>query len=159
MKPTKEIVLDALSTGKLTTLLSAAAIAISGKSELDNPVAPINAISHIMFGEEATREDTPSLKYTGTGLLLHDAACTSWAALHEQLFGRAVSQGNQKAAFAGGGLIAIIAYITDYYLVPKSVTPGMERRLSNRSLFFIYTMLGLGLSLGSILSARRKKGK
>lgn len=159
MKPAKEIIIDALATGKLTTLLSAAAIAISGKAELNNPVAPINAVSHIMFGEEATREDEPSLKYTGTGLLLHDAACTSWAALHEQLFGRAVSKGSQTAAFAGGGLVALIAYLTDYYLVPKNVTPGMERRLSNRSLLLIYTMLGLGLALGSLLSARRKKGK
>lgn len=155
----KETVLDALATGKLTTLLSAAAIAISGKAEGNNPVAPINAVSHILFGEKAAHEEKPSLKYTGTGLLLHDAACTSWAALHEQLFGRAVSEGNQTAAFAGGGLVALIAYITDYHLVPKSVTPGLERRLSNRSLLFVYTMLALGLALGSLLSSSRRAEK
>ncbi len=158
MKSAKDLALDALATGKLTTLASAAAIALCGKAELGNPIAPLNAISHIAFGEEAEKQDEASLKYTGTGLVLHDAACTSWAALHEQLFGRAVAGGNVPAAFAGGSLIAAVAYITDYYLVPKRFTPGVESRLSGRSLAFIYSVLALSLALGSLLNARRKRG-
>lgn len=157
MKSAKDIVLDALATGKLTTLASAAAIAVCGKAELDNPVAPVNAISHIVFGEEAAAQDELSLKYTGTGLMLHDAGCTSWAALHEQLFGRAVAGGNVPMAFAGGGMIALLAYVTDYYLVPKRMTPGVEKRLSGRSLLLIYSVLGLALAAGSLLNARRKR--
>jgi hypothetical protein len=157
MKPTKDIVLDALATGKLTTLASAAAIAVCGQAELNNPVAPINAVSHILFGEEATKQDELSLKYTATGLLLHDAACTSWAALHEQLVGGEVEKGNVPVAFAGGALVSALAYFTDYYLVPKRMTPGMEKRLSGRSLFFIYSVLAGGLAFGSLLNARRKR--
>lgn len=158
MKSAKEIVLDALATGKLASIASATAIAACGKAELDNPVAPLNAISHIAFGEEAARQDAPSLKYTGTGLLLNDAACTSWAALHEQLFGGSISRGKYPLAFAGGGIVALIAYVTDYFLVPKRVTPGVEKRLSSRSLLFIYSVLALSLALGSLLNARRKHG-
>ena len=158
MKPTKEIVLDSLATGKLTTLASAAAIAACGQAELQNPIAPLNAVSHIVFGDEAAKQDELSLKYTATGLLLHDAACTSWAALHEQLVGRAVEKGNVPAAFAGGALVSAIAYFTDYYLVPKRMTPGVEKRLSGRSLFFIYTGLASGLAVGSLLNAKRKRG-
>lgn len=157
MKSAKEIVLDALATGKLATLASATAIAACGKAELGNPVAPVNAISHIVFGEEAAAQEAASLKYTGTGLMLHDAACTSWAALHEQMFGRVVSNGNVPMAFAGGGIVALLAYITDYYLVPKRMTPGIEKRLSGKSLLLIYSVLGLSLAAGSLLNARRKR--
>ena len=157
MKHAKEIVLDSLATGKLTTLASAAAIAACGQAELKNPIAPLNAVSHIVFGEEAAQQDELSLKYTATGLLLHDAACTSWAVLHEQLVGRAVEKGNVPMAFAGGALVSAIAYFTDYYLVPKRMTPGVEKRLSGRSLLFIYTVLAGGLAVGSLLNAKRKQ--
>ena len=158
MKPTKDIVLDALATGKLTTLVSTAAIAACGQAELENPIAPINAVSHIVFGDEAARQNDLSVKYTATGLLLHDAACTSWAALHEQLVGDAVEKGCVPAAFAGGALVSALAYFTDYYLVPKRMTPGVEKRLSGRSLFLIYTVLAGGLAAGSLLNAKRKRG-
>lgn len=156
MKDVKEIVLDALATGKLASIASALTIAACGKAELDNSIAPVNAISHIVFGEEAIAQDEASLKYTATGLLINDAACTSWAALHEQLFGRSIADGNIPLAFAGGGTIAAIAYITDYFLVPKRATPGVEKRLSSRSLLLIYSVLACSLALGSLLNARRK---
>jgi hypothetical protein len=158
MKSAKEIVLDALATGKLASIATSLAIAACGKAEQNNPVAPLNAISHIAFGEEAARQNEPSLKYTATGILLNDAACTSWAALHEQFFGRAASNGNIPMALTGGSIISLVAYITDYYLVPKRITPGMEKRLSNRSLLFIYTILAMSLALGSLLNAKRKNG-
>lgn len=157
MKPTKEIVLDALATGKLATLFSTTAIAACGQAELENAIAPINAVSHIVFGDEAAKQNDLSLKYTATGLLLNDAACTSWAALHEQLVGSAVEKGSVGAAFAGGALVSALAYLTDYYLVPKRMTPGMEKRLSNRSLLVVYAALAGGLALGSLLNARRKR--
>ena len=158
MKSWKDIALDALATGKLATVATATTVAICGKAEQNNSVAPINAISHIVFGEEAAKQDQASLKYTGTGLVLHDAACTSWAALHEQFFGSAVDKGNVPSAFLGGGLISLLAYITDYHLVPKRLTPGMEKRLSNRSLLLMYSVLALSLAFGSLLNAKRKRG-
>ena len=157
MKSWKDIALDALATGKLATVATAATIAVCGKAELDNPVAPLNAVSHVVFGEEAARQDKASLKYTGTGLVLHDAACTSWAALHEQFFGKSVQEGNVPSAFIGGGLTSAIAYLTDYYIVPKRLTPGVEKRLSSRSLLAMYTVLALSLAFGSLLNAKRKR--
>ena len=156
MKSWKDIALDALATGKLATLSTAATAALCGKAENDNAVAPINAISHIVFGDDAANQDTASFKYTGTGFVLHDAACTSWAAVHERTFGNAVAKGNIPAAFAGGAIISAVAYVTDYYIVPKRLTPGIEKRLSNRSLFAVYSVLALSLAFCSLLNARRK---
>ena len=145
-----------LATGKLASAATATTAAVCGQIELGKPFAPINAISHMAFGEEATRQDEAGLKYTVTGALLNDAACVSWAALHEQFFGRAAQQKKWPIVVAGGGVIAAFAYLTDYHLVPKRMTPGMETRLSTRSLFLVYTSLALALAAGSMLNAKRK---
>lgn len=48
----------------------------------------------------------------------------------------------------GGAAVSGLAYVTDYKLVPAWLTPGFEKRLSNRSLLGIYAALALGLALG-----------
>jgi len=122
-----------------------------GEIENGDPFAPINAVSHITFGEEAANQNGLSWKYTGAGLMLNHSAVLSWAAFYEKFFGRAAAEGNKSMALLGGIIIAAVAYITDYYLVPKRLTPGFEKRLSGRSLFFIYAALALGLAAGGMM--------
>ena len=55
-------------------------------------------------------------------------------------------------SLVGGVVISGLAYVTDYKLVPAWMTPGFEKRLSNRSLLGIYAALALGLGLGGLLS-------
>src|SRR5687768_15309371 len=148
MRSLRQIIIGGLSTGKLASAATTTTAAVCGQIELGKPFAPINAISHIAFGEEAIEQDEASLKYTGTGALINDAACVSWAALNEQFFGRAAQNGNLPLVFGGGALVSGLAYVLDYYLVPKRLTPGLEKRLSSRSLFLIYASLALALALG-----------
>jgi hypothetical protein len=54
----------------------------------------------------------------------------------------------------GGTIIAAIAYIVDYHVVPRRLTPGFEMRLSNRSLLAIYGTLALSLGLGSLMKRK-----
>jgi hypothetical protein len=156
MRPLRDIIIGGLSTGQLASAATAGAAALCGQLELGKPFAPINAISHVVFGEDAIEQDEASLKYTATGALVNDAACISWAALHEQLFGRAAEKGNAAVILGGGAGIAALAYLVDYHLVPKRLTPGIEKRLSSRSLFVIYAALALSLAAGSMLNAHRK---
>ena len=158
MKPLRDIIIGGLATGKLASAATSTTSAICGQMELGKPFAPLNAVSHIVHGEEAAFQDEASLKYTGTGAMLNDAACVSWAALHEQFFGSAAEKGKWPVVIAGGAAISAMAYVTDYYLVPKRMTPGFEKRLSQRSLFYIYASLALALACGSMLNAKRKKG-
>ena len=63
---------------------------------------------------------------------------------------------NTMAGVLGGPAIAALAYLTDYYVVPKRLTPGFEERLSGRSMFGIYALLGATLPLASLLFGKRK---
>lgn len=113
-------------------------------------MAPLNAISHIAWGKAATARNDVSWKYTASGLALNLAATTSWATLYEFIFGRAADKGDVAKALVGGAVVSGLAYVTDYHIVPARLTPGFEKRLSGRSLFGIYTVLALGLALGSL---------
>lgn len=157
MRSLRDVFVGALSTGKLASAATSTTAVACGQMELGKPFAPLNAVSHIVFGEEAAQQDEASLKYTATGALLNDAACVSWAALHEQFFGRAAQEKKWPLVFGGSAAIAAFAYLTDYHLVPKQYTPGFEKRLSKRSLFFIYASMALALALGSMLNANRRR--
>ena len=154
IKPWKQAAHDSMLTGSIAGAATAAAAMICGKVELDNAVAPINAISHITWGDEALAQDSFSLKYTLTGLLLNDTSVGSWAMLYKLFFGEAAEEGTIALSLLGGALVSVVAYLIDYRVVPGRLTPGFEKRLSNRSLLVIYIALALGLGLGGL---RRKK--
>src|SRR4051795_10574931 len=82
-----EILADALWDGAVATATTTAAAALCGQLENHHPLAPINAVSHILWGDRAAKRSVPSLKYTVPGLLLNGAAVTSWALLKGMMFG------------------------------------------------------------------------
>jgi len=139
---------DSAAKGQICTVATSVAAALCGQLENGKPCAPLNAISHITFGDEALAQDAFSVKYTITGLMLNNSANTTWAALHEMLFGTYQDEGNVPVSLAGGAFVSVLAYITDFYIVPKRLTPGFEHKLSLRSLIFIYIILALALGLG-----------
>ncbi|MCE4547564.1 MULTISPECIES: hypothetical protein [unclassified Caballeronia] len=49
---------------------------------------------------------------------------------------------------------ALIAYVIDYHAVPKRVTPGLEARLSKRSLTMPYVALDAGFAFPAVLRPR-----
>lgn len=146
----------AVPTGTLAATLVALTAASLGKAENGRAIAPINAISHILWGEHAGRRVKPSFKYTGTGLALNEVASIFWGVIYEKFFGLAARRGNIGKALAGGAVVAAAAYVTDYHLVPKRFTPGFEKRLSGRSLFGVYAAMALALGAGSLLHRRRR---
>lgn len=155
MKSCKAALMDSITTGKFVGLTTSAAVAACGARENGNAVAPINAISHIVWGDEAAEQETPSLKYTYTGLALNSAANISWAFFYEKIFGAAAQKGNVPVALLGGAAVSAAAYITDYHIVPPRLTPGFEKRLSPRSMLVVYTVLALSLSLSSMIRHQR----
>ena len=136
------IILRALASGALSGSASALVAAWHGRQEAGSVAAPLNATSHIVWGGEAANHDQVSAKYTATGLALHYGASFFWAAIYELLPGPAPLR---AAATAG------LAYVTDYHVVPKRLTPGFELRLSKRSLATIYVALALGLCARDLL--------
>lgn len=153
----------ALASGTVSGLATSAVAALAGKRETASYAAPVNATSHILWGDEAARHDSASLKYTASGFLLNHMAAVMWAAVYEKWVAPAVSRWSATrpalaplAATAGGLAVAAGAYVTDYYLVPRRFTPGYEKRLSGQSLACIYGALALGLAATTLLTDRRK---
>ena len=148
-----EIAANSLWTGAVATAATTATAAICGRIENRSALAPINAVSHIVWGDRAARHSESSVKYTVPGLLLNAAAVTSWAAVQELLFGRRKRR-SVGAAVAEGAAVSALAYVTDYHAVPDRLTPGFEKRLSNKSLATIYGVLALSLGVGALMRRR-----
>lgn len=144
-----------LCTGAAATAATTLAVSICGALEEGNPVAPINAVSHIAWADEAARQTDASWQYTAVGLALNTAAVTSWAGVYEMFCGRTADRKDIAGALLGGALVSAAAYVTDYHIVPERLTPGFEKRLSNRSLLGVYTALALGLAAGSLCQPGR----
>jgi hypothetical protein len=157
MRSWAEMLGDSLVTGTVAAVGTTLAIAACGRVENRNAKAPINAISHIAWGDQAARRNAASWKYTGTGLGLNALAVGSWAVLYEMMFGAKTNRGNATASLAGGAAVSALAYVVDYYVVPKRLTPGFELRLSNKSLFSIYATLAASLGVTSWLRGKLAK--
>jgi hypothetical protein len=141
----------AIPIAALTSITTALAAMFCGWRENHNAVAPLNAISHIAWGEEAARQEQASAKYTATGLALNTSAMFGWAFIFARLVGGKSS--NRVVSSLGGGIfVSLLAYVVDYHVVPKRLTPGVEDRLSSRSLLVLYVVLALSLALAGFVT-------
>ncbi len=144
---------ESLIPGAAAGLTACAAVAAFGQRDSDSAIAPINATSHVLWGEEAARVERATLRHTLPGLAINASAGIWWALVFKALFGRA-AQRSHTAAIAGGLATAALAYGVDYHLVPKRLTPGWESRISDRSLYMTLGAMGLVLGVGAILARR-----
>lgn len=96
-------------------------------------------------------QDGAIIKRNGGSLLFRIASTIFWAILGEKTFTRAISQDRVPAALIGGSLAAGAAYVQD----SRRSNLVSEYQVSKRSLFSLYTVIGLGLGLGAALMNRR----
>lgn len=157
----------AIGSGTISGLATAVATIVEGKRETGSYYAPLNATSHIIWGNEAARQDSPSLKYTLTGFLLNHSSTIFWALFYEKLFGRhSAERGRADGLTAstplgkpilGAAAVTTAAYVVDYHLIPKRFTPGFEKRLPAKSLATIFVTLAIGLAARDLIEAAGEK--
>jgi hypothetical protein len=143
-----------LSSGALAGLLSMAALALRGRAEAGSAAAPLNAVSHWLFGERALHLDRADLRHTALGAIVHVGSSMFWAALYDRIVCRRTPRPAALAAGAAG--ITAVAAVTDFKLIPERLTPGFEHRLSTRSLVLTYALFATGLALGAIATRRSR---
>lgn len=155
-KRIKHVVKAANVATAATTLITG----FLGKLQTGSAAAPLNATSHIAWGDKAAKEDEADAKHTAVGAGLNAAAMYAWSAVLEGAFGKWVRRAEQdgtspllRAAVAGASVSAL-AYVTDYYVVPKRFTPGFEKRLSPWALATTYGVLAASLAVGSLWAQR-----
>jgi len=145
--------LDTAAAGTVAAAATTAAALYLGHQRDRSPWAPLNAVSHITFGDEAARHTELSVRYTGTGAALNTAAMMAWAAIYTGAM-RSMPRSTWPTAVCMGAAVSAAAYVTDYYVVPRRLTPGFEKRLDGRSLFVIYATLAAGLAAGWLMRPR-----
>ena len=159
MRPTTwmQMIKDVFLSGAISSVSTAATAAACGARDSGSAIAAVNAVSHIAWGREASDVRVVDVKHTVPGLLLNTGATIFWAAIYETIFGKAADRGQIGKAVLGGAAVSALAYVTDYHVVPKRLTPGWEERVSNRSLGVIYVVLALSLPARGLL--RHLSGK
>lgn len=144
--------LESLAAGVAST----AALLWAGRRETGSAVAPLNATSHIVWGDEAAHVDRADWKHTGVGQLLHHASAFFWGVLFEALQARRPRR-TPAAMVTDAAVTTAVAALVDLKLVPHRLTPGFEMRLSNRGLAVTYAALAAGLVLGGLAAQRQRR--
>lgn len=153
MKNWSEAFKDGLISGSLSSVVSTAMLAARGSSENGTPYAPVNAVSHWIYGDRAARQDDPSLRYTVPGYLIHHGSSLLWGVVYERWFGRYA----EKRDVAPASAVASLACFVDYKLTPERLQPGFEKRLSTPSMVLVYGSVAAGFVLRGFLSSAMKR--
>ncbi|KQW43280.1 MULTISPECIES: hypothetical protein [unclassified Roseateles] len=141
----------------LSSSLSAAVLAWRGRAETGSAAAPLNAVSHWLWPRKALQQNDVSARYTLTGTGVHFGAALLWSGLYESLRKRREERGTATAttAVADAVVVSSVAAVVDLACVPDRLTPGFEKRISNRSLVMVYTAFAAGLALSGLAALRR----
>lgn len=138
-----KILTSTAKTGIALTLSTTTALMAAGIYETGSPWAPINAISHIIDGDDVSADNRFSPRQSTIGVAVNTASMTMWAAVYESALRLTGRKSTPLTAVAA----ATAAYAVDYKLVPPRFTPGMEKKLSRLSIIAIYAVLAAILAL------------
>ena len=131
------------------TILSVMALSVA---EHKSAAAPVTAISHIFFGDSAFEPQSGDAMHFGIGFMLNVMAMIGWSAIAELGF-RVLSIDSHRFVYAALVAIAltVLAFITDFHIVPKRFTPGFEHVLSKRAIYVTYVFLAFSFVIGSMM--------
>ena len=147
--------MKALVSGTLAAAAVTLVASWASRRATGSYASALNATSHFLWGDRARMRNAYSMKYTGVGFAANYGASIFWALLYEVLG----KKRSARRALRDGAITSAIAYVVDYHLVPKRLTPGFELRLPNRALAGIYAALAVGLALRDTLRAARASSK
>ena len=151
MSEWERIGLSAAVTGTVASLVTTAVLAGLARAEGKGALQPTNATSHWLHGEEAGHHRGPDLEHTALGYATHHASALFWALPFEAwLASRPRRTGPELLRDAA--VMAGIAAVVDYGLVPKRQTPGWEEVLPPRSIAATFAALALGLAAGALVT-------
>jgi hypothetical protein len=142
----------ALIGSALTTAATTAAALVLSARDTGHAAAALNATSHIVWGDKVGHFDEADYQHTVVGGALNAGAVALWSTIHA-LFPKPNST---FAKLRNAALVAAAAYVTDYYIVPKRLTPGFEKRLSKTSLLGMYAALAASLVLSDAAALQTK---
>src|SRR3569832_601555 len=85
MTPWKDALTEGLLSGTLAAVLSGVVVSVAGRRQGGSAVAPINAVSHWLWGDAAARDESINARHTGVGAATQMLAGIFWGTLHAKL--------------------------------------------------------------------------
>jgi hypothetical protein len=150
-----ELVNRALVSGSLAAAAVTLVASLAARRSTGSAPAALNATSHFLWGNRAARQNDYSVKYTATGFIANYGASIFWALFYEAL-GRGKPRSAARALL-DGALVSAAAYVTDYHIVPKRLTPGFELRIPRTALAAVYAALAAGLSARDMIGSGSRR--
>jgi hypothetical protein len=138
----KKVLGAALVSGSSASIASAVVVTIFSTIRRGAPAAGTNTASQWIWGEEAKRQETMSVKHTLTGYAIHHASALLWATCFEAWIAKSRHTAGVAAKAAA---TTAAAYIVDYKVVPARLSPGFERKVGKLGLIAVYTAFASGL--------------
>ncbi len=154
MKTWKESARSAAMPGTLASVASAVALLATARLQRERPEAPVNAISHWLWGDRALHRDGISLRHTLVGYVIHHLSATFWATLHQRFLHR--PNRTPAAVLRDAAIASAVACAVDFQLTPHRLTPGYEHRLNRRSLAVVYAAFAVGLAAATLLENKER---
>jgi len=148
-----------IASGCLSGVTVAAAAAWRAHAEGQSGWKAINGISHILWGPQAAVQRRFTAKFTGSGLVLNAVACGFWGWLYGVIDQFTPAPHSYSQSAGRGIAVAALAYVTDYYVIPRRFTPGFELSLSRRSFPWLYGALAVGLILPDCLALSKSRSR
>ena len=150
MKKWKLVISQGLLAGGFASVISTAVLALAGRRESGSAAAPLNAVSHWYWGDEALRQNKADLAHTAAGYLTHHAAATFWATLYAALASDRPALRTTPGIVLGAAATSATAGLIDFKFTPQRFTPGYEHRLSTGALLAVHAALAIGLAAGAL---------
>lgn len=147
----KDAGLSAALTGTVANLVLTAALAGLARAEGRHPLRALNAPSHWLHGEGAGKLRRADFSHTGVGVLTNHGASIFWALPLHLLLSRLGAR-SAPAILGGSALVAALAALVDYGLLPRRLAPGWEEALPKRSVAAAFGALAIGLAAGALLT-------
>lgn len=144
----RQVFFQGASMGLVAAILVTVVLLVCGVVELNRALVPWNCVSHILWGEIAFDQVGFTWKHTVAGLMLNLAAIVMWGVFYEAFLRVTNMRLARVGTNAAAVIIAVTAYVVDYFIVPSRLTPGFEARLSASSLVVVYAALAVGLMTG-----------
>lgn len=144
---------DGLITGLAGAAATTAGIAALGQAKEGSPWTPFNAISHMLFGDQAVDVEGFAPRETLSGLGLNVSALGVWGGIYEKLAGHV----EFPASLGAGAAASALIWLIDYKVVPERLRPGFEKRLGPESVAANYALLALVLGLSPLWKRREER--
>ena len=136
----------ALKPGLVMAAATNALIMLASDRENQAPWAALNCVAHIIDGDAKEQPAAYSPRESWLGIGVNGTAMCAWGVIYEGALLVTRTRSNLLTALLG----ATVAYFIDYKVVPPQFTPGIEKRLSHRSVLLAYTGIALGFALSPV---------